>query len=1143
MNNEISGKTLLSVTASIAATIIPDTPIVSIAGATLSEITTTTTSTTTTPTPTPTPTAFLPSIRANKDHGDITNLPKNPMSDAAVNKSAGGNGNAAASQTTTAINASAAADGASIAGKNSSIDYAPIENTTVNAGKTDDAPTNTTTTTDTKISDVSDLEEPELKKLLDEAYSYKAPKDKKDKSEIFLDLLQKVENEDLGIISTRSESHRHHPHSQSRHQQKQGGSLQDLLQLPSDYRRQNHTSRHKKNSSVSSRQREGGSLPSNVNVANCLLSSFGQQTNVYTDKRVRRGIFPGVDTALNSNKTLVGVVGLSVGDPNANCLLSTIEQHTDKPARRVVGLAGGDPTTASGVAAGTVAGGSSGLNSVSLCSEESGSGGVGTSVTTVSGGAGSMATTASGHNVGGTMATGTGLGNSGVKSVNSIGGSSDYIINIGDMIDIQQQQQILPSKTQDYGQILSYYDRVDIDLHIPHRSIRGDFVPARSHHYVDEVIRFPQIDGGADGSLCESGEVAISVNNLGNTLKSAAASCSLPMPLDERYRSIKSVMGEKGDVAGVGASLNAGVAGSKTSGATVIPNAGSISSVNASNNAGGVGVGVGSNGIGIGGYAKALPMSRQTDENGNDCERQQHASIVVSSTGQSQAKAKAKKKPQKDNTIPVDVVNEAGYRGKDPVEVLVKFIESTEEDGKQGGGSGNSKVAENSKKKERKKEKVKQSKMKKSNSLEELRSCAKIDVGELKRSAVTTESNNVTMRSKGSGGSKGGKNNSSSTADINKNIDGGSGKEINPTPAIPTAGGGGGGKQAAAIVNATSNHRKGERRSWGTEELQYLGNEGGNNVINVIGNVEAERTRDKKEKRGKDKDKDKDRERDVEREKDKGKDRETDKHDKLPNTKSDGGNTKYEKYDKYEKLEKTDKSDKGEKAEKTDKSEKRKKSETIMQTPTANAHESQSVERANTPVISAIELLSMNTLISETAEFHVVTKKKKPKKQRASIDETHFAHNSYNSNSVTTGGFSRGTHSAPAYAQKGGSNNNNYTNNNNNNNNGSSNNSNRSYPYDFISNYNDNNSNNNNRFDTSNFFPSNWSTMFTNNNNNNNNNANKINKQDNEDTAEGAIILKKIIATATSTANPPTTSEFDLVDTTAETAANVVELA
>ncbi|XP_017460928.1 PREDICTED: probable serine/threonine-protein kinase DDB_G0283337 [Rhagoletis zephyria] len=67
-----------------------------------------------------------------------------------------------------------------------------------------------------------------------------------------------------------------------------------------------------------------------------------------------------------------------------------------------------------------------------------------------------------------------------------------------------------------------------------------------------------------------------------------------------------------------------------------------------------------------------------------------------------------------------------------------------------------------------------------------------------------------------------------------------------------------------------------------------------------------------------------------------------------------------------------------------------------------------------------------------------------------------------------------------------------YNNKNNNNNNNSNN---RSYPYDFVindgsssanGNYNDNN-NNNNRFDTSNFFNANWSTMFTNNNNNNNN--------------------------------------------------------
>nr|XP_014095453.2 uncharacterized protein LOC106621228 isoform X1 [Bactrocera oleae]XP_036215258.1 uncharacterized protein LOC106621228 isoform X1 [Bactrocera oleae]XP_036215259.1 uncharacterized protein LOC106621228 isoform X1 [Bactrocera oleae]XP_036215260.1 uncharacterized protein LOC106621228 isoform X1 [Bactrocera oleae]XP_036215261.1 uncharacterized protein LOC106621228 isoform X1 [Bactrocera oleae] len=1032
MNNEISGKTLLSVTASIAATIIPDTPIVSIAGATLSEITTTTTSTTTTPTPTPTPTSFIPSNKTNKDHINA-NLPNNPMSDAAVAKSAGGNGTAAANNTTS----NTPADTGGITGKNSSLEHTTIVNI-ANAGKTDDA--NTNASTDTKKSDISDLEEPELKKLLDEAYNYKTPKDKKDKSEIFLDLLQKVENEDLGITSTRTDSHRHHPHSQSRHQQKQGGSLQDLLQLPSDYRRQNHTSRHKKNTSVSSRQREGGSLPSNVNVANCLLSSFGQQSSVYTDKRVRRGILPGVESAtvaLNSNKTLVGVVGLAVSDPNANCLLNSFEQQTpvyaDKPVRRILGLAGGDPNATTG---GTGTSGSAGTNSVGVCSKDSGNS-VGASVTSVIGGAGNMATTASGHSVGGTMATGAGIVNNPVKTANSISGSSDYIINIGDMIDIQQQQQILPSKAQDGGQGLPYYERVDIDMRIPrpnlHRGEGVDFAPAHSHHYVDEVIRFHQIDGG-DGSLCESGEVAISVNNLGNKLKSAAASCSLPMPLDERYRSIKSVMGEKGDNAGV--SLNAAVT-AKSSG-TITANSG-VAISNSSNNSAG---GVGTNSIGIGSYTKSLPLSRQTDENGNDCERQQHnsssSSSITVSAGQSQAKAKAKKKPQKDNTIPVDVENEAGYRGKDPVEVLLKFIE---EDSKQS-GSGGSKFAENNKKKERKKEKVKQSKIKKSNSLEELRSCAKIDVGELKQSAATTESNNVTMRNKGSGGGggKGGKNNSASIADINKNFDGGSKEGATTSPTS-------GGKSTTVVAtnaNTTASNRKGERRSWGTEELQYLGTEGsvggaGSNSGSVASSGE-DKVKEKKDKKSKEKDKDKERDVEKDKGKEKEKDKESDRQDKLTNNKLDG-NTKLDKHDRNDKIEKAEKQEKIEKLERTDKLEKRKRSESIMHTPIANSVERQD---AGTPIFSAIDLLSMNALISETAEFHVVTKKKKPKKQRASIDETHFTqnsnynnsnnnsgHNSYNNNNNNNCGTTMRAHNMVLNAQK----NNNNSNNNNNNNN------------------------------------------------------------------------------------------------------------
>lgn len=156
MNNEISGKTLLSVTASIAAAIIPDTPIVSIAGATLSEITTTTTSTTTTPTPTPTPTSFIPSTKVNKDH-TIANLPNNSMSDAAVTKSAGGNGNNTANATATNIISTSndvPGDAGGIAGKSATIEHPTIVNA-ANTGKTDESTTNTTI--DTKVSDAFHL--------------------------------------------------------------------------------------------------------------------------------------------------------------------------------------------------------------------------------------------------------------------------------------------------------------------------------------------------------------------------------------------------------------------------------------------------------------------------------------------------------------------------------------------------------------------------------------------------------------------------------------------------------------------------------------------------------------------------------------------------------------------------------------------------------------------------------------------------------------------------------------------------------------------------------------------------------------------------------------------------------------------------
>ncbi|XP_055715735.1 uncharacterized protein LOC129809720 isoform X2 [Phlebotomus papatasi] len=108
----------------------------------------------------------------------------------------------------------------------------------------------------------------QLKALLDEAITYKTPKDREHKSEAFKILLERAE-----IQEQAQELNYEFKASRT-----SGGSLQDLAN-PADvdffgssmnHQRKHHNSRQKKystTSSVSSRQREGGSLPSNVNVA------------------------------------------------------------------------------------------------------------------------------------------------------------------------------------------------------------------------------------------------------------------------------------------------------------------------------------------------------------------------------------------------------------------------------------------------------------------------------------------------------------------------------------------------------------------------------------------------------------------------------------------------------------------------------------------------------------------------------------------------------------------------------------------------------------------------------------------------------------------------------------------------------------
>lgn len=165
----------------------------------------------------------------------------------------------------------------------------------------------------------------ELKKLLDEAFTYKRPKDREHKSETFRvsrrssvffifaifnyyffflcstnqELLQHAELEDqaradcfINCVSLRGgANHRHHHRSNQRHHHsttQRSGSLQDLVEavhneLDSDYtiggvgggssmQQRRHAAAHnsgrhqkKYSSSVSSRPKEGGSLPTNVN--------------------------------------------------------------------------------------------------------------------------------------------------------------------------------------------------------------------------------------------------------------------------------------------------------------------------------------------------------------------------------------------------------------------------------------------------------------------------------------------------------------------------------------------------------------------------------------------------------------------------------------------------------------------------------------------------------------------------------------------------------------------------------------------------------------------------------------------------------------------------------------------------------------
>ncbi|KAF5303318.1 hypothetical protein FQA39_LY10057 [Lamprigera yunnana] len=133
--------------------------------------------------------------------------------------------------------------------------------------------------TASKEASVSGLDDVGLKALLDEAISYKTPKDRLGKSELFQNLLEKAEEDDRKARATSAsgkESVRYHnPRASKHHRTKHrgepnsisenlthGGSLNNLAEEDL-YSPASHL--HRLTKPVSTRQRQGGSLPCNVN--------------------------------------------------------------------------------------------------------------------------------------------------------------------------------------------------------------------------------------------------------------------------------------------------------------------------------------------------------------------------------------------------------------------------------------------------------------------------------------------------------------------------------------------------------------------------------------------------------------------------------------------------------------------------------------------------------------------------------------------------------------------------------------------------------------------------------------------------------------------------------------------------------------
>lgn len=676
------------------------------------------------------------------------------------------------------------------------------------------------TTPQQDSSKIDNMEESDLKALLEEAITYKRPKDREHKSATFNELLSKTEKEDQEqnfpftsrAVQTKRASGR----------PTQGGSLQDLPEaslqeyyysefpFTADYgnrigtfsqnwrRHQGGSSgaasvgpgggdratnpRQKRTtSSVSSRQREGGSLPSNVNVECSFFNDVGHHhtTGTITKFKKREG----------GSKSDYGTMVLTaplITSAGAAELISAVAEVAGS-----TGLKNTESQLIDGCGTG-VGSGHTVIDMGELESDETQSLLAHDALQQTLYDSGLDDYDGSGGDLYGSSTT-----TSGGSSTTGVGGGGGAGSGCSAMKKIPRYP------------AASYTSHVNLEIGEPSSTVRPSSV-----HHVDKTVSLPLLESNKS--------VDITSIQLGTTYPAVKCFVSSDNSKSDQTRVMMSSSNTKYIAT---QSIGQMISQQKC----LDENGNSVqqfgSSLGSSSSAAGSAVGVGASGlVGSGGNSSS--------------------SVGGSGGGGAGNAGSKKRKPKSDrNTVLVIPEKIAGYRGKDyDIESLVCYIENKDKqkDGGKAGGSGASgsnpkngtvmKVSgsasvENGipeekvpkKKNEKKKEK---GKLKKSNSLEELSSCSRKK--QQAEEEQNTHKNHVVDQQSGPAQKsqdaesavtlRGGKGNKKAQ---NSNV--GSSIASSVSSASSTAS-----SHSSKEPSLTSGGKRGERRSWGTEELSYL---------------------------------------------------------------------------------------------------------------------------------------------------------------------------------------------------------------------------------------------------------------------------------------------------------------------------------